>query len=93
MIVLGCVVDLEYHCNLRVKIFDIELGEVMLGIKHEAVSAAGKRFFNQKERLHPAVFISPGVTQLGPGLIRVLDVQVDRDAAGRSAARDVEYVR
>ena len=86
MIVLGRVIDLEHHRNLRIKILDAEFREIMLRIEHQPIGAAQKRFFNQKEGLHPAIFIGPGMTQLGPGFIRILDVQMDSDATGGRAA-------
>ena len=93
MIVLCGIGDLEYHRHLWIKIFNVEFGEVVFGIEDEPVSAAGQRFFNQKERFHAAVFIGPGMTQLGPRFIRVLNVQMNRDAACGRTARDVKYMR
>lgn len=93
MIVLRCVIDLENYSNLRVEIFDTEFKEVVFRVKHKPVSAARKRLLNQKEGLHPAVVIRPGMTQLCPGLISILNVQVNSDASGRGSARNVEYVR
>ena len=81
MIVLRRVVDFEDHCNLRIKILDTEFREIVFDIEDQPVGAARKRLFNQKEGFHASVFISPGMTQLGPRFIRILDVQMDRDAA------------
>ena len=92
MIVLRCVIDLKNYRNLRVEIFDTEFREVMFRIKHKPVGAARKRLLNQKEGLHPAVVIRPGMTQLGPGFISILDIQVNSDASGGGSARNVEYV-
>ena len=86
MIVLRRIIDLEHHRNLRIKILDVEFGEIVLRIEDQPIRSTRKRFFNQKEGLHPAVFIGPGMTQLGPGFIRVLEVQMDGDAnRGRAA--------
>ena len=92
MIVLGRVIDFEYDCNLRIKVFDVEFGEIVLRVENQPVSSPRERFLNQKERFHPAILVGPGVTQLGPCFIRVLDVQMDSDATGGRAARNVEDV-
>src|SRR5258705_7667489 len=60
MIVLRRVIDFEDHCNLRIKILDAEFREIVFGIEDQAVGAARKRLFNQKEGFHASVFISPG---------------------------------
>ena len=93
MIMLRCVVDPEYNGNLRIEKLDAEFGEVVLRIEDQTVGATGKRLFDQKERFDPAIFVSPRMTKLGPGLIRVLDVQMNSDASSRRAARYVEYMR
>jgi len=93
VIVLGRVVDFEHDCNLRIKIFNVEFGEIVFRVKNQPVGPTRQRFSNQKERFHPAILVGPGVTQLGPRFISVLDVQMNRDATGGRTARNVEYVR
>lgn len=93
MIMLRRVGDFENDRDLRIKKLDTEFGKVVLGIEDQPVSSARKRFFNQKEWFHPAVFVGPGMTQLRPCFVRVLDVQMDRNAARRRTARYVEDVR
>ena len=92
MIVLRRVVDLEYNRNLRIKVCHVESGKIGFRIEDQAVGAAGKWFFNQKERFDPPVFVGPGMTKFGPTFVGVLQVQVDRYAARGRASRDVEYV-
>src|SRR5689334_9778707 len=48
---------------------------------------------DQKERLHAAVGVGPGMAQLGPALVGVLHLHANRHPTGRSASRGVEYVR
>ena len=78
---------------LWVEIFDILLVEIVFGIKNQPISAFGKLLLDQKERFDAPVVIGPGMTQLSPRFIRVLNLQTDCHAAGRRTARDVEYVR
>ena len=93
MIVLRCVIDLEHNRNLRIKELDIKSREIGLRIEDQSVGAAGQWLFNQKERFDPPVFVGPRMTEFGPAFVRILHVQVDRNATGGRAARDVEYVR
>ena len=93
MIVLRRIIDLEHQSYLRIEILDAEFREIMFGIEHQAVSAARERFFNQKEGLHAAVFVGPGMTKLSPRFIRVLDVKMNSNATSGRATRDVEYMR
>lgn len=93
MIMLRRIRDLKHDRNLRIKIIDVEFGEIVLGVEDEPVGSTRQWFFDKKEGFHPAIFVSPGMTQLGPGFIGVLDVQMDSNAPGGRAARNVKYVR
>src|SRR6267142_6064069 len=86
MVVLGCVIDLEYDCHLREKAFDFYTGKIGLSIKHQAVGAAGNWFSYQKERLDASVIVSPGMTELGPAFVCVLRFQIGLHTTRRSAA-------
>ena len=93
MIVLRRVVNLEHHCDLRIKVSDIESGKIGFRIEDQPVDAAGQRFSNEKKGFDAAVFVGPGVTEFGPALVGVLQVETNSYATGGRAARDVEYVR
>ncbi len=93
MIVLRCVIDLEDNRNLRIKELDVESREIGLRIEDQPVGAAGQWLFNQKERFDPPIFVGPCMTEFGPAFVRVLQVQVDSNAAGGRATRYIEYVR
>jgi hypothetical protein len=90
---LGGVGDFEDDRNLWIKKLDAKFGEIVFRIKNQPIGSTRKRFFNQKERFNPAVFIRPRMTQLGPGFIRVLEVKMDSNSARGCAAGYVEYVR
>lgn len=82
---LRFVIDLKHNSNLWIKEIDAEAHKIVLSIKHQPVRTAGKRYFNQKERLHATVFVGPGMAELGPAFIRILCFKVNGNAAGRSA--------
>jgi hypothetical protein len=93
MIVLSRIGNFENDRNLRIKKLDVELREVMLCVKNQPVGSALEGLFDEKKWFHSSVIIRPCMTQFRPGFIRVLDVEMDSDAAGGGAARNVEYMR
>ena len=90
---LRVVVNSERDGNLRIKIFLIETGEVGFGIEDQTVGAAQQWFFNQKERFHPAIFVSPGMAEFRPALVRLLPLEAHRYATRRRSAGDVKDMR
>ena len=90
MIVLRCVLNFEHDRYLRIKTVQTKRGEIRFSIKNQAIGAIIDRVSNQEEWFDSPIRICPGMTEFGPTLIGVLDLQTDRDAARRRSARRVE---
>ena len=89
---LRCVFDVEHDRNLGIKAATAERREVWFGIEYEPVSSVSYGAIDEKERFDAAVSVGPGVAQFGPGLVRVLHLERNRDATGGRSARSVEDV-
>lgn len=93
MIMLRPISNSENDCNLGIKIFLAQPGEVRFSIEDQPVRATQEGFLNQKKGFYPTIVVSPGMAEFGPALVRVLPFQSHRYTTRRRSARHVENVR
>ncbi len=90
---LRSVVDPKDNGDLWIKTLAVKTREVSFSIENQPVGTAFNRFADKKKGLHTTVLVSPGVTQFGPTLIRILRGKRNCNTTSRRAARDVEDMR
>ena len=90
---LRSIIDVEDHRYLRIEAVDAERREIRLRVEDKAVRAVRDRAIHQEERFHAPVCVGPCMTQLGPTLVGVLNLETDRDTARRRSSRSVENMR
>src|SRR5258705_7980148 len=62
MIVLGRVVDLEDHRDLRIEALDTKRGKIGFSIEDQPIDSFAKRLLDQKERFDTSIRVGPGMT-------------------------------